>query len=110
MMDRLTERFLDWNHNGIITVFTLIFIAAAVISYLISAYTIFEIGFKIQEREYTISQLEALTASREISLHELRTGLANDSGELLNLMEKVSALKYIGGEGTVTASLPAMHP
>lgn len=109
-MDRVTELFLAWNYNGILTVSALIFIVAAALGYLISAYAIFEIGFKIQGQESAISQLESSVASKEIMLHKLRTGLANDGGELLNSMEKVSALKYIGEEGAVTASLSAMHP
>lgn len=109
-MDRLTARFLIWNRDGLLTASALIFIAVAVLGYLVSAYVVFEIGFKIQGQESAISQLESSVASKEINLHELRTGLANDGGELLNSMEKVSALRYIGEEGKVTASLPATHP
>lgn len=109
-MDRLTERFSVWNRDGLLTVSALVFIAAAVLSYLVSAYVIFELGFKIQVQESVISRLESSVASKEINLHEFRTGLANDGGELLNYMEKVSALKFIGEDGKVTASLPAMYP
>lgn len=109
-MDSMTGRFLVWNRDGLLTIAALIFIAVAAFSYLVSAYAIFEIGFKMQAQESVISRLESSVASKEINLHELRIGLANDGGELLNSMEKVSALRYIGEEGKVTASLPAAHP
>lgn len=109
-MDSIAERFSVWNRDGRLTLSSLIFIAIAVFSYLVSAYAIFETGFKMQGQESVISRLESSVASKEINLHELRTGLANDNGGLLDTMEKVSALKYIGEEGAVTASLPATHP
>lgn len=105
----LIDHFVEMNRNGIISLAVIAFAAAAAFGYIFSIYVIFEAGFSLQEQERTISQLETSLAASEVKANEFRARLAKDNAPLLDLMEKISDVKYIVEDG-FAVSRPTGHP
>lgn len=103
------DYFLELNQKGMVSIITILFLSLSALIYLVSIYTVFGAGLRLQAYENVIAELENSVTSQESKLQELRLDLSGNYDKLLLSMERISVLKYIREEN-FTASLPVIQP
>jgi len=103
---RIKEQFFAFNQKGIITILGIIVILVSVIVYLAALYVTFQTGFSIQESSEQLIRLKDGTVKLEFSLRRKEAGLAEANKELLESMEKISAVKYLTTDHVISLITP----
>ena len=98
-----------WNQRGSISAVLVAILSLAIVGYFISLYTIFQFGFILQESRTKIEQLSDVVLRKELILQKKIGFLEEDSREILQALEKVSAVNFIL-PSDVTASLSSHKP
>ena len=96
--ERAADKFLTINKSGFLSASIMAFISISIICYLVALYFTFDLGFKIQERTKEFSYLEAVAVKTELKLQQDLSGLAQNHPDVLKLMERAAALKYLTSE------------
>jgi len=104
--NRLYDLFLFVNKRGGITLACLGIAIISVICYLVSLYFIFQLGFEIQEKSFGVAKLANNIAESEFTMHERQLDLVHREKDLLKSMEKITTVKYLTPDSTVSFYIP----
>ena len=102
---RIAERFYDLNQKGFITISLMLIIIFSAVTYLVALFLIFDIGFKIQAAEKEAAALKNTASAFEFQIQKEENSFALNHKDTLDLMEKVSDIKYFTLE-----NLAVFHP
>ncbi|OGZ95206.1 MAG: hypothetical protein A2847_02805 [Candidatus Sungbacteria bacterium RIFCSPHIGHO2_01_FULL_50_25] len=94
-------------------VFSIALVAGIVVSlagYIGALYMTFGFGTRIGKQEQGITALVYDISERELELQEKRSRIPEDHEILFSSMEPITSIRYIGGGGEHSASLPLSAP
>lgn len=107
--DKIRAWFLDFNRRGHITQLLIAVVVFAVVAYLASLYFATNFDLEIRNGNKLLPGLLEEVRKDEFILQNLTTGFALENADVLQSMEKVSAIKYLAPE-TVVLSRPTVSP
>ena len=107
LVDRLSEIVRNYNFAGrrrFITTFLIAGIGVSLVAYLTALYISFDIGLSLHHKKPIIEDLTEEVLNLEFSMRQNELNLANTNGNILQSMERVSAIKYIPSDESVAVS------
>lgn len=100
------ELFFVFNEKGIVTIAALFIVVISLIGYLAALYFTFQLGFMIQGASLRLSKLTDETTRIEFSLRQKEVSFAEENKNLLESMEKITAVKYLNTDSTISFYTP----
>lgn len=101
---RARARFAELNQSGIISI---AFIASAgllIAIYLVALYWTFGIGFSMQGDAKTLAQIAKENVALELKVQQKESKLTEEHADILDAMERISAIHYLTPENMVRAA------
>ena len=81
--------------RGFVTHVTIAWIAGAVLTYLIAAYSLFGLSVRIQQKSSSLKGLMETNTITELNLRKKQTEFAKNNADILQSMEKISDMRYV---------------
>ena len=91
-------RFVRINDRGIVTYCLLGIMTLGALVYLAAVYAIFFSGFQVQSQQHQMVQLNNEREGVELKVQQAIAGFETTHGDILNGMEKISNVRYLGDE------------
>ena len=88
----------------------LIWIAGAVLVYLIAIYSLFGLSVTIQKKVTTVKELTEINTITALNLQQKHTEFARNNQDFLKSMEKIADLRYILPTDTSLSRADISHP
>ena len=81
--------------RGFVTHMTVAWIAGAVLTYLIAAYSLFGLGVTMQQKSAVLKELTETNTIVELNIQQKQTEFAKNNEDILQSMEKISDMRYV---------------
>ena len=81
--------------RGFVTHMTTVWIAGAVLTYLIAAYSLFGLGVTMREKSVILKGLAETNTITALNIQQKQTEFAKNNEEILQSMEKISDMRYV---------------
>lgn len=92
------------DYRRLITRSLIVGIGISAAAYFAALYISFDAGFSIRESGNTLGDLKEEVSGLELSVRQEESGLAQTKEDILQSMERVSAIRYIPTDGSVAVS------
>ena len=83
----------------------IIWIAGAIVVYLVAVYSLFGLGITLQEKTIELKKLTEANIISELNLRQKQTEFARNNEDILQSMEKITNLRYITPADTAVSQV-----
>lgn len=109
-LDAIKTGVQEINRRGTLTIILIWLVATLATGYLGALYLTFQTGFFIQESNKFAAEYKEKVLKLELEVQEAERGLASGHKETLELMEKISGIKYVSPEVFTASALQGVKP
>lgn len=102
-------RFQEINSKGWVTVLSGVVITISLALYIFSLYGSFGLGFKIRSHQAQVLELQNTVLNLELKLEKKQTDFTEEYKDVVESMEKISAIRYISAESVASSRLAPYH-